>query len=85
MRLSNINSSDAYFFVNAYQSNLGNILTILNSAFDSLANVGMNLTTTQLNVKNTTFSRVMQSLTPLFAVQLNKAGQDASFEDVTIE
>ena len=72
-------------FIYAKQSNLGNMLNIVDSAFDSLANVIMSLTTTQMNVKNTTFSRITQSSTSLFVVQQNKAGQDITFEDVTVE
>ena len=72
-------------FVAGQQSDRGNMLNILDSVFDGLVNVGMDLTTTRLNVKNTTFSRIMQTSVTFFTVRLNRAGQDVTFEDMTLE
>ena len=85
MQFSNLNSSDAYIFIYAQQFKHVSILNILDSVFDNLANVEIRLEATQLSVKNTTFSRIMQNLGPLFDLQLNKPGQDVTFEHVTVE
>ena len=65
-------------FVYAQLSNIGNMLNILDSVFDNLVNIQMLLQTTHLNLKNTTFSRIMQNLGPLFDLRLNKAEQDVT-------